>query len=118
VIEGNYQNAVMRRTLSVNDRYIRGFCLPDYASKATEEEAPVQAVKTGIPQLSHGAKGDTVKAMQILILGYGFTMEGYGADGSFGGATERALKKYQAANSLEADGSCGPKTWAKLLGIS
>ena len=70
-----------------------------------------------MPVLKRGAKGATVKAMQILILGYGFDMEGYGADGSFGGATERALKKYQQANGLAVDGSCGPATWAKLLGL-
>lgn len=38
VIEGNKGEAVARRTLAVNGRYIRGFCLPDYASMVTEEE--------------------------------------------------------------------------------
>lgn len=37
VIEGNKGEAVARRTLSVNGRYIRGYCLPDYASKAESE---------------------------------------------------------------------------------
>ena len=78
---------------------------------------PVKQVKHNLPVLKRGAKGATVKAMQILILGYGFDMEGYGADGSFGGATERALKKYQQANGLAVDGSCGPATWAKLMGL-
>ena len=32
VIEGNSSDAVGRRTLSVNGRYIRGYCLPDYES--------------------------------------------------------------------------------------
>ena len=35
IIEGNNGNAVAYRTLQVNGRYIRGYCLPDYASKAT-----------------------------------------------------------------------------------
>ena len=34
VIEGNKGEAVARRTIAVNGRYIRGYCLPDYASKA------------------------------------------------------------------------------------
>lgn len=38
IIEGNKGEAVARRTLAVNGRYIRGFCLPDYASMVTEEE--------------------------------------------------------------------------------
>ena len=65
--------------------------------------------------LKKGAKGKSVKAMQILLIGYGADIE---ADGSFGGATLRALKAYQEAAGLEADGSCGGKTWRKLLGTN
>lgn len=36
IIEGNISNAVNYRTMSVDARYIRGYCLPDYASKATQ----------------------------------------------------------------------------------
>lgn len=35
VIEGNKSNAVGRRTMAINGRYIRGFICPNYASKAT-----------------------------------------------------------------------------------
>lgn len=38
VIEGNKGEAVAYRTIQVNGRYIRGYCLPDYVSEATEEE--------------------------------------------------------------------------------
>ena len=34
IIEGNKGESVSRRTLTVNGRYIRGYCLPDYAGKA------------------------------------------------------------------------------------
>lgn len=34
IIEGNNANAVSKRKLAVNARYIRGFGIPDYASKA------------------------------------------------------------------------------------
>lgn len=37
IIEGNKGEAVARRTMAVNSRYIRGYCLPDYASKAESE---------------------------------------------------------------------------------
>lgn len=40
VIEGNVSNEVGTRVLVVNGRYIRGFGVPDFASKATEEEKP------------------------------------------------------------------------------
>lgn len=80
-------------------------------------DVPAKTVNVDLPVLKKGTKGDSVKAMQHLLMGYGYIMEGYGADGSFGGATERALKEYQASNALEADGSCGRKTWNSLLGI-
>lgn len=38
IIEGNYKNGVNRRTLAVNGKYIRGYCLPDYSAAATEAE--------------------------------------------------------------------------------
>ena len=38
IIEGNKGKAVARRTLVVNGRYIRGYCLPNYASKAEEDD--------------------------------------------------------------------------------
>ena len=38
IIEGNIGNAVGIRNLQVNGRYIRGYCLPDYASKADKIE--------------------------------------------------------------------------------
>lgn len=42
IMEGNYQNMVRSRTLKVNDRFIRGFATPDYASKATTEGMPIE----------------------------------------------------------------------------
>lgn len=87
-----------------------------YCPYVTYEAA--KTIQLDLPVLKKGAKGETVKAMQTLLIGYGFPMEGYGADGSFGGATERMLKAYQNANGLEPDGSCGRKTWEKLLGVN
>ena len=89
-----------------------GYC--PYVTYAVEQKM----LDMKLPVLKKGAKGDTVKAMQMLLIGYGFPMEGYGPDGSFGGATQRALKAYQQAVGLEPDGSCGRKTWEKLLGLN
>lgn len=38
IIEGNKGQKVATRSLFVNGRYIRGYCLPDYQSKAEEDE--------------------------------------------------------------------------------
>ena len=72
--------------------------------------------------LRKGAEGDNVKAMQLLLIGYGYKMQNngktYGADGSFGTATYNAVRAFQKDNGLDVDGICGPKTWKKLLGVS
>ena len=53
VIEGNKSNAVGYRTLSVNGRYIRGYCIPNYASKATSS-TPSQP-QTSQPSTNSGS---------------------------------------------------------------
>lgn len=67
--------------------------------------------------LKKGSKGGNVKALQALLIGYGFSCGSSGTDGSFGTATETAVKAYQKANNLAVDGSVGTNTWNKLLGI-
>ena len=62
--------------------------------------------------------GESVKAMQAVLIADGFDCGPDGADGDFGPATEAALRRYQAENGLEADGVCGPMSWRKLLGVS
>ena len=115
VIEGNYRNAVGRRQIRVNGKYIRGYIVPKYDAETTKKEG---VCTVEIKVLKKGAKGNTVKALQTLLIGYGYPCGSYGADGDFGTATENALKAYQKAMGLSVDGSCGPKTWAKLLGTS
>ena len=72
--------------------------------------------------LKKGAKGDQVRAMQTLLIGYGYKMENngktYGADGSFGAATVNGVKSFQKKNGLPQTGECDAGTWAKLLGVS
>lgn len=85
--------------------------------------APAAKTTYELPVLKKGMKGGSVWPMQMLIIGHGgeaaeLIVESGGADGSFGPGTLRALKAFQEANGLEADGKCGPMTWAKLLEIS
>jgi hypothetical protein len=49
VIEGNYQDEVKVRRIAVNARFIRGYGLPDYASKAGPDKL------TGFPDMPAGA---------------------------------------------------------------
>lgn len=83
------------------------------------EEAEKPETNHGIllPQLKKGSEAAQVKALQALLLGYGYDIGRSGVDGIFGGATDAALRKYQSRNGLAVDGIAGPKTWAKLLGV-
>lgn len=88
-------------------------------SKPGAGPKPVPNVKivTGLPLLENGSKGDSVKALQILLKGYGYDLGIYGVDGDFGSDTEKAVREFQAEHDLEIDGVVGPMTWAKLLGV-
>lgn len=118
VIEGNYSNAVKRRSMLVNGQYIRGYIVPKYeAEKATESKVEDAAPADTLPMLRKGDEGKTVVAMQLLLIGYGYNCGGYGADGEFGNGTYASVRSFQNDRGLEVDGICGPNTWAKLLGI-
>lgn len=67
------------------------------------------------PQLSKGSKGDKVRVLQELLLGRGYDLGTYGADGDFGVATWTAVAQFQVRNHLSADGIVGENTWRKLL---
>lgn len=82
---------------------------------------PSSGSSVTLPTLRKGNTGTNVKALQLLLIGYGYKMTSngktYGADGDFGTATENAVKAYQAAKGLGDDGIVGNKTWSKLLGV-
>jgi hypothetical protein len=84
-------------------------------------EAPATTTKvekpSNLPVLKKGSEGASVKALQILLIGYGYSCGRYGADGDFGGDTDKAVRAYQADRGLEVDGVVGPASWAELLGV-
>lgn len=75
-----------------------------------------EVCEVSIKVLKKGNTGATVKALQTLLIGYGYPCGSYGADGSFGSATDKAVRNYQEAMSLTVDGIVGSNTWGKLLG--
>ena len=61
------------------------------------------------PTLKRGDKNEYVYHWQLFL-----NLNGYDcgvADGIFGKNTEVAVKEWQAAHGLKADGIIGPKTW-------
>ena len=105
IIEGNYKNAVSRRELKLNGAYIRGFGIPKYDTETVKNEPLI---------LRKGSKGAEVKDLQNKLISLGYDLGKYGADGDFGSATEKAVKKFQKDHSIGQDGQAGPLTFAAL----
>ena len=117
------------RTIPANGRYIRGFGLPDYASKATEAE-PTTPAPTPAPEeskkedtitmelrmLKRGMSGNDVRAAMLLMKDKGYYPWNIPAtDKLFGAKMEQGLKKMQAEHNLGVDGMIGHNSWTYLL---
>lgn len=130
IIEGNMTNQSVcgYRKLSINGRYIRGFCLPDYKTAAktyktstsnsatstvTSTTTSTQYYNVSLPLLKRSSTGTAVKMLQVLLKQWGYYTDII--DGSFGANTEVALYKFQSARGLKVDRLCGPATWTMLL---
>ncbi|MFF2650747.1 peptidoglycan-binding protein [Streptomyces sp. NPDC058045] len=66
----------------------------------------------GWSSVDPGAAGATIKVVQYLMTQRGTKLE---ADGTYGSVSVGAVKSFQKAKGLVADGQVGPKTWAKLV---
>lgn len=70
-------------------------------------------VYPGAPPLSRGSTGEEVRRLQRVIAAWYPTLK-LQVDGSFGPATEAAVKYLQSRAGLSTDGIVGPKTRAVL----
>lgn len=81
--------------------------------KASEANSFTWPTYTTDDTESNGKSERGVMALQYLLRNRGF----YKAkiDGDFGAQTEAAVRKFQRAKGLKADGIVGPQTWPPLL---
>ncbi|SDI97333.1 Peptidoglycan-binding (PGRP) domain of peptidoglycan hydrolases-containing protein [Actinokineospora alba] len=74
---------------------------------------PVNRDFAAYPTLNRGANNPEVAALQYLLRDDG--REPGAVDGDFGAGTETAVKAFQSAHGLTADGEVGRRTWTALL---
>ncbi|MBR5960568.1 MAG: peptidoglycan-binding protein [Clostridia bacterium] len=88
------------------------------AIPVTPSPTPAPVTPSPTPKsLQRGFTGsDAVRAVQKRLKELGYYKGS--ADGDFGPATEEAVKAFQKANGLTADGKVGEKTLAKMNGTS
>lgn len=88
------------------------------AAEAKEEDSSrvtLNDTALTLPLLQSGSTGGTVGALQALLNGLGHSAGT--VDGIFGEKTAAAVRRFQIAHALAADGIVGRDTWHALLGV-
>lgn len=86
---------------------------PTATPAPTAEPTPAMTPNKRYAQLDFGDSGNNVKKLQNALIDLGY-MEKGSADGQYGYQTYNAVKAFQKANGLSADGVAGPKTLTVL----
>ena len=89
---------------------------PAEPAKPTEPSTGVQGIV--LPMVKYGMKGETVRAVQGILIARGFSVGPDGADGDFGYNTKNGLLNFQRYKHLTLDAICGEQTWKALLGVT
>lgn len=105
-IEGNKGDEVRRCSYSTSSPSIIGYGRPQF------DLITGTVTAADMPLIKKGSSGEAVRKLQRLLNAAGASLE---EDGSFGPATDAAVRAYQKAHGLEVDGEVGPMTWGKLL---
>jgi peptidoglycan hydrolase-like protein with peptidoglycan-binding domain len=113
-VDGVYGPQTKKAAVKILQRYLNN----NYGAKLSVDggygaltAAAVRKTKINI------AKGSKAKTLVYLVQGMLYA-NGYsptGFDGIFGGGTFAALKSYQSAKGLAADGVAGPNTLNKMF---
>lgn len=69
----------------------------------------------GTRTLRKGSKGSDVRTLQELLLQLDFKLPKYGADGSYGAETAKAVTSFQQSAAIKADGIYGSESHAALM---
>jgi hypothetical protein len=114
VIEGNKSDAVGRRNILVNGKYIRGYGVPKYSSKATKEtktttEKTKTSTKTSSTTETKTSGTTSSGKTASLSVGDGVNFKGkYQYTSSYSGANKKAAKACKAKITAVAKGKPHP----------
>lgn len=118
---GLYEGSAEGNFVHIGSGSTKKFWLGHGQKKVETFGGTTKKITVQLPVLEKGDKGGPVFAMQALLKGYGYEKledsSDFKIDGSFGGNTEKLLKKYQHEYDLEADGKCSKATWTSLLNL-
>lgn len=90
----------------------------NYYGRPTCFREEIENVWIATRPLYKGLKGEDVAELQRRLIERGFSCGKWGDDGSYGAATENAVKEYQrSTKTLEVDGRAGRKTLTSLGAI-
>ncbi|MEV0173120.1 D-Ala-D-Ala carboxypeptidase family metallohydrolase [Streptomyces sp. NPDC050803] len=84
---------------------------------ATSGAAHADECYTWSRTLSEGSSGSDVTQLQIRVAGWVTSGERLSYDGQYGARTAAAVKKFQSAYGLTADGVAGPQTFSKIYAL-
>lgn len=94
--------------------YVKLETVTEYPEPPKEQEQEDVTFNLQLRVLRRSCKGEDVKALQLYLRGYGYTID---ADGSFGPATENAVECYQEDNNLNVNGIVDSDTMAHVMGL-
>lgn len=113
---------IVNNTTAIGEAIAKGVCryfgVSFDASAGQAAKPAVRTTDVTLDVLWQGSRGTQVKTLQRLLKQLGYKDDDgkvLAIDGSFGPATEQAVRKFQKNRLGGVDGICGAKTWAKLL---
>ncbi len=121
-------DGVVKRPLDAEKGYWTYYGRPKVLKSEIEGGAPAPAptpepAPTGwelsrlLKRVSPIMQGEDVRNAQKALIAKGYSCGNCGADGQYGDETKSAVKNFQQANGLSADGIVGEKTCAALGGV-
>lgn len=108
---------MLRRTARSLGLFVMAMACALFGVGATSGTAHADGCYTWNRTLSQGTSGSDVTQLQIRVAGWVTSGERLSYDGQYGARTTAAVRKFQSAYGLSADGVAGPNTFSKIYAL-